>query len=91
MGDATVTKVEAIGTRKICIRLICEVQSHSENSQKELVWPGKIFGGDHWDLAAGHNPKDTSEIAVGGSMSFKVNARCVPRCFFEVSCGISEF
>ena len=35
-----------------------EVQSHSQNLKKVLVWPEKSFGCNHWDLVAGHNPDD---------------------------------
>ena len=35
-----------------------EVQSHSQNLQKELVWPEKRCGDDLSDLVAGHNPDD---------------------------------
>ena len=33
-----------------------EVQSHSHNLQKELVWPEMSFGSDHWDLVARLDP-----------------------------------
>ena len=36
-----------------------EVQSHSQNLAKELVWLEKSFGEeDIWDPVAGHNPDD---------------------------------
>ena len=35
-----------------------EVQTHSQDLEKELVWPEKRFGGDDWDLMCGHNPDD---------------------------------
>ena len=46
---ATETEVESTSA------ISSEVQSQSHNSQKELVWPEKSIGVNHWDLVAGQN------------------------------------
>ena len=83
--------MHAIGTRKFCIQIICEVQSHFQNLRKEFVWPEQSFGKDIWDLVARHNPDDVREIAVWRSPSYERGATCVhPQVFVQVWCGILE-
>ena len=38
-----------------------EVQSHSQNLQKERVWREKSLGCDHWDLVAVLDPDNRCE------------------------------
>jgi hypothetical protein len=64
-----------------------EVQSHSQNLERELVWTEKSLGDDHWDPVAALDQDKTCEIAVCGSRSYEINARCVPRCSF--TCVVS--
>ena len=41
-----------------------EEQSHSQNLQKELVWPGKEVWGDDWDPVSWLDSDKNSEIAI---------------------------
>ena len=73
----TATEVETTSAISI------EVYSHSQNLQNELVWPEKSFGGDHWDLEAGHDMGTARDIAVWRLLSYEFCVGRFLRCFCQ--------